>query len=38
MRSVARANMKWQGITRINKKPADGKSSFFALNWCKFVN
>lgn len=35
MRSVARANMKRAGFTKINKKHS-GKS-FFAMNWRKFV-
>lgn len=37
MRSVARANMKRAGFTKINKKRGYGGKSFFAMNWRKFV-
>lgn len=37
MRSVARANMKRAGFSNINKRHGGRGSSFFALNWRKFV-
>ena len=36
LRSIARANMKKEGIEKINKKRQDGKS-FFSLNWKEWI-
>ena len=35
LRTIARANMKKDGIQHINRKIKDGKS-FFAMNWRKY--
>ena len=36
LRSIARANMKREGITQVNKTRPGG-SSFFALNWREYA-
>lgn len=35
-RAVAHMNMKKEGLTKVNKKDADGRS-FFAKNWKDYV-